>query len=466
MSISYPILRNTENVTDFFIGEFQDKRLMQIGALLAKRICSKMTVCIKKLAANSRALEVGFGRFLRNKKVTVSEIETHLAQSANNNCIGIKHVLNINDTVEVAFPSQREKKTSFGPTTGNKKTKGFFSHPGVVLNAENGDVLGISSVKTWIRAEEKVISKDKRKIEEKESHCWIEAAVKGSENLTNAELITHIGDRESDIYELFDRVPNKRNHIIARSKHDRKILGEKSSTLCEHMDTLDISGTYEIDLPEITGVRKSRRATIAIKFSEININRPKRLSSKNNKSIKLSCIEAIEVGEVPKDEESVYWRLLTTHTVHTVEEARQIIIWYTWRWTIEQIFRTMKKKGLNIEESQMEDAEGMLKLFVMSFAMAVKVLCLVHARGGKTDRPASNIFNEKELIVLEVLLSKLEGKTLKQQNPYRQNTLSWASWIIARLGSWTCYGKPPGPITMYEGLKIFEHYFDAWLLFQ
>jgi len=28
--------------------------------------------------------------------------------------------------------------------------------------------------------------------------------------------------------------------------------------------------------------------------------------------------------------------------------------------------------------------------------------------------------------------------------------------VIARLGGWDCYGKPPGPITMHRGMQRFK----------
>ena len=60
----------------------------------------------------------------------------------------------------------------------------------------------------------------------------------------------------------------------------------------------------------------------------------------------------------------------------------------------------------------------------------------------------------------------MEGKTEKQKNPHPPQTLSWASWVIARLGGWKGYASesPPGPITMLRGLTKFEAQFQGWLL--
>jgi len=456
------VVTREENVSDYVIGLFQDTRLQKVGALLFKKICSKMTTCIKRLADN-RAMQIAFSRFLQNDKTTITEMENSFSEKTNQNCLNKKHVLCLQDTVEVAFPMQEIKKEEFGPT-GRKTAKGFFAHPGVIVDANTKDILGLNSIKTWIRSDKKKTPHHKRPLEEKESINWVETAQAAKRNITNAEMITVIGDRESDIYELFDRVPDNRTHLLVRSNYDRKL--ENGYLLSEFLSKIKVAGAYEIELSAITNIRKPRKAIINIKFSTVIIRRPENpLLKEAKRSIELTCVEAIETGNIPEGEEPIYWRILTTHKVTNLEEAKQIVIWYTWRWIIEQIFRTMKKKGFDIEESQIENTEVLLKIFTLSIAAAIVVLSLVAARDGKTNRPASDIFNEKELMFLTLALSKVEGKTQKQKNPFINFSLSWASWIIARFGGWKGYASesPPGPITMYGGLEIFYSRFEGWL---
>jgi hypothetical protein len=454
--------RGGEEVTDFVIGKFNDLRLEKTGALLFKRITTTYSTCIKKLAGERR-LEVSFGRFLQHEGVTLDEISASLCGKANLNCRDRKHILSIQDTVESAYPTQPSKKSELG--RGSKSSvKSFFGHPSVLVDAFTKDILGLGSVKVWTRGEEELSPRSSRPIEEKESLRWIETAEKTDRNITYPALITHIADRECDIYEFFVRVPNERNHIIVRSHHDRA-LGD-GDCLSEHMSEVKVLGKYTIELPAITGVRAEREAKIALKFSKIDLPYPKANSSQVKTEVELTCIEVEEIGEVPQGEKPIFWRLLTSHEVKTVEEAKQIVTWYTWRWVIEQVFRTMKKKGFKIEESQIETPESLMKMFLLGLAAAVQVLCLVHARDGKTSRPVNDVFSEDELIVLRLLLMKCEGK--KKKNPYDPNLLSWASWIIARLGGWNGYPseRPPGPITMFDGLKKFNNFFEMWLLMQ
>jgi hypothetical protein len=65
------------------------------------------------------------------------------------------------------------------------------------------------------------------------------------------------------------------------------------------------------------------------------------------------------------------------------------------------------------------------------------------------------VFSELESDTLAALGPTLEGSTERQQNSHPPLTLAWAAWIIARLGGWNCYYKPPGPITFRRGMEQF-----------
>jgi hypothetical protein len=63
---------------------------------------------------------------------------------------------------------------------------------------------------------------------------------------------------------------------------------------------------------------------------------------------------------------------------------------------------------------------------------------------------------EPEIDTIEALVPTLEGKTDRQKNPHPGRSLARASWVIARLGGWNCYYKPPGPITFRRGMEYFH----------
>jgi len=455
--MSLELIRSGEDVSSFAIGNFGDTRLARVGALLFKRLSEKLTTCIKSLGGD-RATEVAFNRFLGNENVEPQIISDELAKKTNDACSGKSHVLCLQDTVQLTYPTQSLKKDGFGPT-GDSNTKGLFVHPGIIVDASNRDVLGTSSILTWCRDEQALKpSRKTRAIEEKESFRWIETALSAKENISNAEMITVIGDRESDIFEIFERVPDKKTHLIVRASHDRNLAtDEKISELLANTEAM---GTHEIELPAITGKRKARTATLSIKFTPIS------LRNKEGEELNIYCVSATEISSVPIGETPTSWTLLTTHSVGSLKTAIQILIWYTWRWIIEQVFRTMKKKGLKIEESQVEIPEKLQILSILSVATAIKIMCLVESRDGKNHRSALDFFTKEELTLFLLVCKKLQGKTEKQKNHFVKNSMAWAAWIIARLGGWNGYRSesPPGPIIMLRGLQKFELQYEGWLL--
>lgn len=457
--MSLILMRSGEDVSSFAVGKFGDIRLAKVGALFFKRLFEKLTVCIKSLGGN-RSTEVAFNRFLSNEDVRPEQISDELARKTNEGCLGKSHVLCLQDTMQLTYPTQLHKKSNFGPT-GDSNTKGLFVHPGIIVDASNRDVIGTGGIITWCRDEKYLEqAKKSRPIEEKESIRWITTALSAKQSISNAEMMTVIGDRESDIFEIFERVPDERTHLIVRASHDRAL--ETDEKISDVLHDTEVKGTYEIKLRAITGKRKARTATLAIKYTPIVLRK------NGERAIPIFCVSAMEVSSVPKGETPISWILLTTHLIDSFRSAKQILIWYTWRWIIEQIFRTMKNKGLKIEDSQIEDPKKLQVLSILCIAAAIKVMALVESRDGKNKRSATDFFTKEELALLFMICKKLMGKTEKQKNPHLKNSMAWASWIIARLGGWNGYASesPPGPIIMLRGLQKFELQYEGWLLAQ
>ena len=104
---------------------------------------------------------------------------------------------------------------------------------------------------------------------------------------------------------------------------------------------------------------------------------------------------------------------------------------YRRRWAIEQLFRTLKTQGLDIEGSDIEgfdiegsDIEGLRiedpaprdKLITAALIAAVASQQLVHARDGDPGplRPCTDVFQPEDSPLLEAYCATLEGKTQRQ----------------------------------------------------
>jgi hypothetical protein len=283
--------------------------------------------------------------------------------------------------------------------------------------------------------------------------------------LAEAAMVTVIDDREGDIYEKWARLPDERTHLLTRASRDRSLAdgGRLFATLAR----LPEAHRFTLDLPARPGKRGARTAGMAVRFGRVRICRPDACSDRNAPpEIELSAIEVRELNPPPGD--AIYWRLLTTHPVESVEQALTVIGWYRLRWHIEQLFRTLKRQGLRIEQSVVEDGEALEKLAMIALIAAAITMQLVlacSAAGGR-DTPASRVFDPEQIEVLHALQKKLQGRTTKQKNPYRPDSLAWAGWTIARLGGWTGYNsdKSKGPITMRDGLERFYGIVDGYNL--
>ena len=97
---------------------------------------------------------------------------------------------------------------------------------------------------------------------------------------------------------------------------------------------------------------------------------------------------------------------------------------------------------------------------------ALKIEKLKMSRDGEGEMKTSDLFDNEEIKLLEILNEDLQGATDKQKNPYLNEHLSWASWVIARLGGWKGFKsqRPPGSIIFFRGLQKFSTAFMTFKL--
>lgn len=425
--------------------------------------------------ADNRAEQVAFSRFFNNAGFDYQSLAEALC-SGTNQWVSGKHMLVLNDTSELIYQSHsgmRDRSDKELGPVGNNADIGFFIHPSLVVDAHAGFPLGFSHIHCWNRRWDKQ-DKDERNyrrppIEQKESYRWIESARKSVPRLTTAETITIVGDRESNIYEEFALIPDERTHLLIRVCRDRRLI-DQDQWLYEYLSTQPKAGSYHVDIKGDKRMgRTSRKALLEVRYTRVKIKRPRHQVNAQSypEYVELTAVEVKEnAASVPPGEEAILWRLLTTHPVNCFEDACQIIRWYSLRWLIEQLFRTLKSEGLDVESSQIRSGSGLKKLVVMALQAALAIMQLVQKRDGKYGINAGIMFNEDEVACLDQLERTYEGKTKAQKNPYSNHSLAWAGWMIARMGGWKGYqsGSPPGPITFKRGLAQFKSTFSGWKL--
>jgi len=450
------------------LGRFGDRRLAATGQALLAAMQKQRTMCLHELASD-RGETRRFNEFLDNEAVSRHEMLVHAGRLTAGRATG-RHVLAIADTSEVNFAGHTGRKRGFG-TVGNGKDIGVFVHPIVAMDAEHGGILGLVGAEVINRPAGKVQHRKRRNADDKESRRWLAGAETAGDVLSEAAMITLVEDREGDIYDQFARRPDN-VQLIVRAARDRSVGGDqKLFAAC--------AGWPETGRSMITvaakrgnlgnGGRAERTALVAVRFGDVMIKRPACAGKDLPASLTLRVVDVREVHAPEDPKQRIHWCLLTTHAVTTADEAKQIVAWYRMRWTIEQVFRTMKTDGVDVETSQLTSPGSLLKLVTVALIAAIRVMQLVIGRNGDTGQKLTDVIDDPAQVpALHAINATLQGRTQKLKNPHHPASLAWYAWIAARSGGWSGYTskgyKPPGPKTMARGLKKLDAMVEGYSL--
>jgi len=432
------------------------------GSLLLTRMTEAQSARVHALA-HSRPEEVGFSRWLGNPHFGAAELRASLRSRTIERCRGAAHVLVLQDTSEINCQAHAGRVRGLGPV-GNGRDRGLFVHALLAVAADGTGGFGALDVLPYVRTP-RTDDYRRRPIEAKESYRWIEGLAIARELTAVAALVTSVGDREKDIYELFARRPaDEPCHLLVRACRNRKLAD--GQRLFDAMAALPVGFGYRITVPPCRPGQPARDARLLVRWGALRLRPPQRSRRAASDELTLWAVEVSEIepgpghtpGAAVPARQRLHWRLLTSHAIEEAAMAAQVIDWYRQRWHVEQLFRLLKTQGLDIEAGQTETAAGLGKLAVMSTHAAARVQQLVLARDGDTPVPAGTLFDPLEREVLAAVQPQYEGRTEKQKNPHPPDTLAWAAWIIARLGGWKGYRHsegPPGPLIMRRGYQRF-----------
>jgi len=138
--------------------------------------------------------------------------------------------------------------------------------------------LGISAVKAWTRkkfkgcnALKKKINSTRVPIEEKESVRWLENLRQSTALLNEPQRCVHIGDRESDIYELFCEAQSIGTHFLVRTCVDR-LAGDGKHTIADEMREVRVKGLHRIEVRDAKGDHS--QAILELRYRRIRVLPP------------------------------------------------------------------------------------------------------------------------------------------------------------------------------------------------
>src|ERR1700737_3811960 len=170
------------------VGPFRGSSSRQKGAGLLQRMVARATVCVRRLAHGQRAQEVGFGRFLANRRVTTDRlVEGWSDQTAS--AVAGRHILAIQDTTEINFRTRPKRRRGLGKIDKGGG-RGLLLHGMLAIDANTGSCLGLVGGRVWTRRGTVKVAHQKRPSGKKESHRWPDTAEQGKRVLSAATMVT------------------------------------------------------------------------------------------------------------------------------------------------------------------------------------------------------------------------------------------------------------------------------------
>ena len=397
-------------------------------------------------------------RFFSNENVSEDKIlEGHFAATGLRFEATNGPILILQDTTEFTFKRSAPEKVGFTKiSTGRKMKEGRFQKHavcGLLMHASmaitpDGLPLGLTAAKFWSRSKFKGTAALKRKInptrvpiEEKESMRWLDN-LRLSTELTGApERCVHIGDRESDIYELYCLAEELGTGFLVRSCVDR-LAENGGTTIAKVMAEVQSSGTHEVRFRDAQG--KDHCAVLSVKHATMTV-RPPIGKQKKYRHQDLQIIHAEELNP-PEGRAPVFWKLITNLPVATHADAVHKLDWYALRWKIETFFRTLKT-GCRIEELRLATADRLANCIALCCVVAWRVSWLTMLSREAPKASPDAVFTNTERSLLERATPERKRNMLRDLNFYIR--------AVARLGGYLdrTSDAPPGTTVIWRGLS-------------
>jgi hypothetical protein len=443
---------------EFGAAALGDHRLTRRLIQLARDFAARPQANIPQACATRAKTKAAY-RLLEHRKVTIEQIlEPHYTATARR-AAEQQVVLAIQDTTFLNY-STHPLTAGLGPigTESQERLLGLVLHDTMAFNLEKTP-LGLVDAQCWARdpaAKGKGARRRELPIEQKESAKWLRsfAAAERLQRAAPHTVVVSMGDREADIYELFQRAAQNPAgpKLLVRAGHER-VLVQEQQALWQHLHEQPLAGHSQVQVPR-RDQRPARRAILEIRFAAVELRAPRTRRSLG--PVRLWAVEAHEAAP-PEGVEAIHWTLLTTLEVSNLEQAVEKLNWYALRWQIEVYHRTLKS-GCRIEERQLGTAERLENCLAIDLVVAWRITQLARLGREMPEVPGSLFFEEAEWKAMVSFVKQ------SYQPPSQPPTMREAMRMVAGLGGFL--GRKgdgePGTKTLWLGLQRLDDITSAW----
>ncbi|MGF6969486.1 hypothetical protein OKW43_006581 [Paraburkholderia sp. WC7.3g] len=439
-------------------SEFQDTRLRKRFGVVLEQLWAGMGQTIPFACQDWAATKAAY-RFLSNDRVSEQDILSgHFQASADRFKATPGPILVLQDTTTFSYQRERPELVGYTGKTSVQHGRhgllrpltqcGILMHSSLVVTAE-GLPLGLAAVKFWTRHKFKGTAALKRHInptrvpiEQKESYRWLENMRQSTALLGDPVRCIHVGDRESDIYELFCTAHELSTYFLVRTCVDR-LAGDGQHTIAHEMEQVKVKGLHRVEIRDAKG--RPATVTLELRYQRITVLPP---IGKQNRypALQLTAIHAHE-RDVPPGRAGIEWKLLTNLPVQSRAQAIEKLDWYAMRWKIET-FHKILKSGCKAEDSKLRTADRLANLISIFCILSWRIFWLTMISRCAPQASSETVFTSTEIELLERLIPNLPPTA--QGPPLLRNLIR-----VARLGGYLARANdaPPGNTVMWRGMQ-------------
>lgn len=368
-------------------------------------------------------------------------------------------VLLLQDTTEFSYERARPELVGMTKSVNTGKDKkgrprshtlcGILMHSSLAVTTD-GLPLGLAAVKFWTRKKFKGTAALKKKInptrvpiEQKESVRWLDNLRQSIDLLGDPSRCIHVGDRESDIFELYCLTQELGTHFIVRMQTDR-LAGDGAHTISSEMEEIAIKGLHRVQVRDQNG--EMTAVTLELKCKRIHVQPPIG-KQKRYPALDLTVIHATE-RDAPKGRKPIDWKLMTDLPARTRAEVIEKIDWYALRWKIE-VFHKILKSGCKAEDSKLRTADRLANLMAVYCILSWRVFWLTMLNRAAPDAAPTTALTASEISLLDQLVVDAGNRRC------HPGTLSYYLTKLARLGGYLARSNdpPPGNTVIWRGLS-------------
>jgi hypothetical protein len=417
----------------------------------------------------------GFYRTVRSSAMSVEQLLAEHRRCTVRRAATVGEVVSIHDTTEFAFPL-RQGHLRKNLCRLSSKQQGFFGHVTLLATAD-GLRAPLGTLGLYPYVHEAGLADDEAwrfwALEygagEVESARWLAGVRRAEAVMDGAATMIHVMDREADIYALMAPMAASGVRFVVRAAQDRRVEGAEPEEVTRLFAVMEgqpelARRVVEVGPRSAEGkppgqqkafpARPGRKAMLAFRATTVEVCRPLNRTDLEHlpATVSVNVVEAREV-EVPEGEEPVYWLLLTTEPVGTVEAVLRVVDLYRSRWLVEEFFKAIKT-GCGFCKAQLEEAQHLLIALTLTLPVAWQLLVMRHLDRACPEADAEAVVSPRQLAVLR--------QTVKKMRWSARPTVGEATAAIARLGGHLRSNGRPGWQVLGRGYQKLLALEEGW----